>query len=67
MPAVVSEQHIGERLLQTLDANLSEKELQNLLAAIEIVQRPTATFSRAFFDTRDYLCTTKTNGKLFHK
>ncbi|MEH1867931.1 MAG: peptidase domain-containing ABC transporter [Nostoc sp.] len=42
MPAVVSEQQIGERLLQTLDANLSEKDLQNLLTAMEIVEPPVA-------------------------
>ncbi|MBN3909478.1 MAG: peptidase domain-containing ABC transporter [Nostoc sp. NMS1] len=42
MPSVLSEQHIGERLLYTLGAKLSEKELQNLLAAMEIVEPPVA-------------------------
>ncbi|MBW4424105.1 MAG: peptidase domain-containing ABC transporter [Nostoc desertorum CM1-VF14] len=42
MPAVLSGEHVGERLLYTLGAKLSEKELQNLLAAMEIVEPPLA-------------------------
>ncbi|MCW5315410.1 ATP-binding cassette domain-containing protein [Nostoc sp. KVJ3] len=42
MPAVVSEQHIGERLLYNLGTKLSEKELQNLLAEMEILEPPVA-------------------------
>ncbi|MBG1265065.1 peptidase domain-containing ABC transporter [Nostoc sp. WHI] len=42
MPAVLSEQYMGEKLLQALDAKLSEKELQNFLAAMEIVEPPVA-------------------------
>ncbi|MEH2254132.1 peptidase domain-containing ABC transporter [Nostoc sp.] len=42
MPPVLSEQHVGERLLYTLGAKLSEKELQNFLAAMEIVEPPLA-------------------------
>ena len=42
MPAVLSGEHVGERLLYTLGAKLSEKELQNLLAAMEIVEPPPA-------------------------
>ncbi|MBD0389911.1 MAG: cyclic nucleotide-binding domain-containing protein, partial [Nostoc sp. C3-bin3] len=42
MPAVLSGEHVGERLLYTLGAKLSEKEVQNLLAAMEIVEPPLA-------------------------
>jgi HlyB family type I secretion system ABC transporter len=42
MPAVLSGQHISERLLSTLGAKLSEKELQNFLAEMEIVEPPVA-------------------------
>ncbi|WP_375510655.1 peptidase domain-containing ABC transporter [uncultured Nostoc sp.] len=42
MPAVLSGEDVGERLLYTLGAKLSEKELQNLLAAMEIVEPPPA-------------------------
>jgi ATP-binding cassette subfamily B protein len=42
MPAVLSGEYVGERLLYTLGAKLSEKELQNLLAAMEIVEPPLA-------------------------
>lgn len=42
MPAVLSGEHVGERLLYTLGAKLSEKELENLLAAMEIVEPPLA-------------------------
>ncbi|MEH2057472.1 MAG: peptidase domain-containing ABC transporter [Nostoc sp.] len=42
MPPVLSEQHLGERLLYTLGAKLSEKELQNFLAEMEIVEPPVA-------------------------
>lgn len=42
MPPVLSGQHVGERLLYTLGANLSEKELQNFLAEMEIVGPPVA-------------------------
>ncbi|MEJ6484847.1 peptidase domain-containing ABC transporter [Nostoc punctiforme UO1] len=38
MPAVLSGQYISERLLSTLDAKLSEKELQNFLSEMEIVE-----------------------------
>jgi HlyB family type I secretion system ABC transporter len=38
MPPVLPEQYVGERLLHTLGAKLSEKELQNLLAEMEIVE-----------------------------
>ncbi|MEH1830598.1 MAG: peptidase domain-containing ABC transporter [Nostoc sp.] len=42
MPPVLSGQHVGERLLYILSATLSEKELQNLLAEMEIVEPPVA-------------------------
>jgi HlyB family type I secretion system ABC transporter len=42
MPPVLSEQHLDEKLLSTLGAKLSEKELQNLLAEMEIVEPPVA-------------------------
>ncbi|MEH1968583.1 peptidase domain-containing ABC transporter [Nostoc sp.] len=42
MPPVLSEQHLGERLLYALGAKLSEKELQNFLAEMEIVEPPLA-------------------------
>ncbi|MBC6434214.1 cyclic nucleotide-binding domain-containing protein, partial [Nostoc sp. HG1] len=42
MPPVLSGEHVGERLLYTLGAKLSEKELQNLVAAMEIVEPPLA-------------------------
>ncbi|MEH2066340.1 MAG: peptidase domain-containing ABC transporter [Nostoc sp.] len=42
MPPVLSEQHLGERLLYNLGAKLSEKELQNFLAEMEIVEPPVA-------------------------
>ncbi|MHC5777166.1 peptidase domain-containing ABC transporter [Nostoc sp.] len=42
MPPVLSGQDVGERLLYTLGAKLSEKELQNFLAEMEIVEPPVA-------------------------
>ncbi|MEH2285546.1 MAG: peptidase domain-containing ABC transporter [Nostoc sp.] len=42
MPPVLSEQHVGERLLYTLGTKLSEKELENFLAEMEIVEPPLA-------------------------
>lgn len=42
MPPVLSGQHVGERLLYILGATVSEKELQNLLAEMEIVEPPLA-------------------------
>lgn len=42
MPEVISEQYIGERFLQALGVKLSEKELQNFLAAMEIMEPPVA-------------------------
>ncbi|AUB35908.1 ABCB-BAC, ATP-binding cassette, subfamily B, bacterial [Nostoc flagelliforme CCNUN1] len=42
MPPVLSGEDVGERLLYTLGAKLSEQELQNLLAAMEIVEPPLA-------------------------
>ncbi|MCC5606622.1 peptidase domain-containing ABC transporter [Nostoc sp. CHAB 5834] len=42
MPPVLSGEDVGERLLHTLGAKLSEQELQNLLAAMEIVEPPLA-------------------------
>jgi CRP-like cAMP-binding protein len=42
MPPVLSEQHLAEKLLYTLGAKLSEKELQNFLAEMEIVEPPVA-------------------------
>lgn len=38
MPPVLSGEDVGERLLYTLGAKLSEQELQNFLAAMEIVE-----------------------------
>ncbi|MEH2175838.1 peptidase domain-containing ABC transporter [Nostoc sp.] len=42
MPPVLSEQHVGERILYTLGTKLSEKELENFLAEMEIVEPPSA-------------------------
>ncbi|BDI14805.1 hypothetical protein ANSO36C_06070 [Nostoc cf. commune SO-36] len=42
MPPVLFERNVGERLLSTLGAKLSEKELQNFLAQMEIVEPPAA-------------------------
>ncbi|MEH2359020.1 peptidase domain-containing ABC transporter [Nostoc sp.] len=42
MPPVLSGQDVGERLLYTLGAKLSEKELENFLAEMEIVEPPVA-------------------------
>ncbi|MHC5933651.1 peptidase domain-containing ABC transporter [Nostoc sp.] len=42
MPPVLSGQDVAERLLYTLGAKLSEKELQNFLAEMEIVEPPVA-------------------------
>jgi HlyB family type I secretion system ABC transporter len=42
MPAVLSGQYMSERLLSTLGAKLSEKELQNFIAEMEIVEPPVA-------------------------
>lgn len=42
MPSVLSGEDVGQRLLSTLGAKLSEKELQNFLAAMEIVEPPPA-------------------------
>ncbi|MEH2414194.1 peptidase domain-containing ABC transporter [Nostoc sp.] len=42
MPPVLSGEHLGEKLLYTLGAKLSEKELQNFLAEMEIVEPPVA-------------------------
>ncbi|MGF2037093.1 MAG: peptidase domain-containing ABC transporter [Nostoc sp. CmiVER01] len=42
MPPVLSREDVGERLLYTLGAKLSDKELQNFLATMEIVEPPLA-------------------------
>ncbi|MHC0061843.1 peptidase domain-containing ABC transporter [Nostoc sp. UIC 10890] len=42
MPPVLSEQNLDEKLLHTLGVKLSEKELQNFLAEMEIVEPPVA-------------------------
>ncbi|WP_442944125.1 peptidase domain-containing ABC transporter [Nostoc sp.] len=42
MPPMLSGQDVGERLLYTLGIKLSEKELQNFLAEMEIVEPPVA-------------------------
>ncbi|MEH2383007.1 MAG: peptidase domain-containing ABC transporter [Nostoc sp.] len=42
MPPVLSGQDVGERLLYTLGAKLSEKELETFLAEMEIVEPPVA-------------------------
>ncbi|WP_442948488.1 peptidase domain-containing ABC transporter [Nostoc sp.] len=42
MPPMLSGQDVGERLLYTLGTKLSEKELQNFLAEMEIVEPPVA-------------------------
>ncbi|MBD2532177.1 peptidase domain-containing ABC transporter [Nostoc flagelliforme FACHB-838] len=42
MPPVLFERNVSERLLYTLGVKLSEKELQNFLAQMEIVEPPVA-------------------------